>query len=36
MNCRLITLLDPGELNLNEARMRSLWIGFVLMLTPMP
>jgi NADPH2:quinone reductase len=32
---RLITLLDPGELNLNEARMRNLLIGFELMLTPM-
>jgi len=32
---RLITLLDPGELNLAEARMRNLLIGFELMLTPM-
>jgi NADPH:quinone reductase len=32
---RLITLLDPGELNLSEARMRNLQIGFELMLTPM-
>jgi NADPH2:quinone reductase len=32
---RLITLLDPGELNLREARMRNLLIGFELMLTPM-
>ncbi len=32
---RLITLLDPGELNLSEARMRNLLIGFELMLTPM-
>jgi NADPH2:quinone reductase len=32
---RLITLLDPGELNLGEARMRNLLIGFELMLTPM-
>jgi NADPH:quinone reductase len=32
---RLITLLDPGEMNLGEARMRNLLIGFELMLTPM-
>ncbi|MDP3007582.1 MAG: zinc-dependent alcohol dehydrogenase family protein [Methylococcales bacterium] len=32
---RLITLLDPGELNLAEARMRNLLIGIELMLTPM-
>ncbi|NOT10682.1 MAG: zinc-dependent alcohol dehydrogenase family protein [Methylococcaceae bacterium] len=32
---RLITLLDPGALNLSEARMRNLLIGFELMLTPM-
>jgi len=32
---RLITLLDPGELSLREARMRNLLIGFELMLTPM-
>jgi NADPH2:quinone reductase len=32
---RLITLLDPGQLNLGEARMRNLLIGFELMLTPM-
>lgn len=32
---RLITLLDPGKLNLGEARMRNLLIGFELMLTPM-
>ncbi len=32
---RLITLLDPGQLNLSEARMRNLLIGFELMLTPM-
>ncbi|MEQ1527877.1 MAG: zinc-dependent alcohol dehydrogenase family protein [Methylococcales bacterium] len=32
---RLITLLDPGALNLGEARMRNLLIGFELMLTPM-
>jgi NADPH2:quinone reductase len=32
---RLITLLDPGELSLVEARMRNLLIGFELMLTPM-
>ena len=32
---RLVTLLDPGELSLIEARMRNLLIGFELMLTPM-
>jgi NADPH2:quinone reductase len=32
---RLVTLLDPGELSLREARMRNLLIGFELMLTPM-
>ncbi len=32
---RLITLLDPGELSLSEARMRNLLIGFELILTPM-
>jgi NADPH2:quinone reductase len=32
---RLITLLDPGELDFSEARMRNLVIGFELMLTPM-
>lgn len=32
---RLVTLLDPGELNLAEARLRNLLIGFELMLTPM-
>jgi NADPH2:quinone reductase len=32
---RLVTLLDPGVLNLGEARMRNLLIGFELMLTPM-
>ena len=32
---RLVTLLDPGEVNLGEARMRNLLIGFELMLTPM-
>lgn len=32
---RLITLLDPGELSLAEARMRNLLIGFELMLIPM-
>lgn len=31
----LVTLLDPGELSLAEARMRNLSIGFELMLTPM-
>lgn len=31
----LVTLLDPGELSLQEARMRNLRIGFELMLTPM-
>jgi NADPH2:quinone reductase len=32
---RLVTLLDPGELNLAEARIRNLLLGFELMLTPM-
>lgn len=32
---RLITLLDPGQLDLTEARLRNLLIGFELMLTPM-
>ncbi len=32
---RLITLLDPGEPSLSEARMRNLLMGFELMLTPM-
>ncbi|SJM90123.1 NADPH:quinone reductase [Crenothrix polyspora] len=32
---RLITLLDPGDINSAEARMRNLLIGFELMLTPM-
>lgn len=32
---RLVTLLDPGKLDLAEARMRNLLIGFELMLTPM-
>ena len=32
---RLVTLLDPGELSLAEARMRNFLIGFELMLTPM-
>jgi NADPH2:quinone reductase len=32
---RLVTLLDPGEFNVAEARMRNLLIGFELMLTPM-
>lgn len=31
----LVTLLDPGEMSLHEARMRNLRIGFELMLTPM-
>lgn len=31
----LVTLLDPGVVPLNEARMRNLRIGFELMLTPM-
>ncbi|HYE34868.1 zinc-dependent alcohol dehydrogenase family protein [Methylocaldum sp.] len=31
----LVTLLDPGEISLHEARMRNLRIGFELMLTPM-
>jgi NADPH2:quinone reductase len=32
---RIITLLDPGNQSLAEARMRNLMIGFELMLTPM-
>jgi len=32
---RLVTLLDPGQCDLSEARMRNLQIGFELMLTPM-
>jgi len=32
---RLITLLDPGEINLAEARMKNLLIGFELMLAPL-
>jgi NADPH2:quinone reductase len=32
---RLITLLDPGQLDLSEARLRNLLLGFELMLTPM-
>jgi NADPH:quinone reductase len=32
---RIITLLDIGEIDLTEARMRNLLIGFELMLTPM-
>ena len=32
---RLITLLDPGKIDLTEARLRNLLIGFELMLTPM-
>ncbi len=32
---RLITLLDPGNVDLKEARLRNLLIGFELMLTPM-
>lgn len=32
---RLVTLLDPGELSMAEARMRNLLIGFELILTPM-
>ncbi|WP_338040448.1 zinc-binding dehydrogenase [Methylocucumis oryzae] len=32
---RLVTLLDPGLVNLAEARIRNLLIGFELMLTPM-
>jgi NADPH2:quinone reductase len=31
----LVTLLDPGQTSLKEARMRNLRIGFELMLTPM-
>ncbi|MFK5949985.1 MAG: zinc-dependent alcohol dehydrogenase family protein [Methylococcales bacterium] len=32
---RIITLLDPGELSLAEARMKNLLIGFELMLSPL-
>jgi len=32
---RLITLLDPGEVNLAEARMKNLLVGFELMLAPL-
>jgi len=32
---RLVTLLDPGVVNLAEARLRNLLLGFELMLTPM-
>ncbi|MEO1881218.1 MAG: zinc-dependent alcohol dehydrogenase family protein [Methylococcales bacterium] len=32
---RLITLLDPGEQSLQEARIKNLLIGFELMLTPL-
>ncbi len=32
---RLITLLDPGEINLAEARIKNLLIGFELMLAPL-
>lgn len=32
---RLVTLLDASNVDLNEARMRNLLIGFELMLTPM-
>lgn len=32
---RLITLLDPGQLDFSEARLRNLLLGFELMLTPM-
>ena len=31
---RIVTLLDPGQLDLSEVRMRNLLIGFELMLTP--
>lgn len=31
----LVTLLDPGAVDLKEARLRNLRIGFTLMLTPM-
>jgi NADPH2:quinone reductase len=31
----IVTLLDPGNFNIQEARMRHLKIGFELMLTPM-
>jgi NADPH2:quinone reductase len=32
---RLVTILEPGASNWNEARIRNLLIGFELMLTPM-
>lgn len=32
---RLITLLDPGDINSTEARMRNLLMGYELMLTPL-
>jgi len=32
---RIVTLIDASNLDLNEARMRNLLIGFELMLTPM-
>lgn len=32
---RLITLLDPGEINLADARLKNLMIGLELMLTPL-
>lgn len=32
---RIITLLDPGEQNFFDARVRNLMVGFELMLTPM-
>jgi len=32
---RVITLLDPGEVSLAEARLKNLMIGFELMLTPL-
>lgn len=32
---RLVTLLDPGVVNLAEARLRNLLLGFELILTPM-
>ncbi len=32
---RLITLLDPGQQNLADARLKNLLIGFELMLTPL-
>jgi NADPH2:quinone reductase len=31
----LVTILDPGQVDLKEARTRNLRIGFELMLTPM-